>query len=342
MSRFYSPGFPLSGFGHWTNSKTFVKMTYMYHMNPKIKIVVLCGPTAIGKTAAAIALAGSLKGEIVNADSMQIYRYMDIGTAKPTPEDRKLVPHHLVDIADPDQDFDAAKFSAKAHDVISHLNTRQITPIVAGGTGLYIKALVHGLFEMMPADPEIRDQLKEQVRQFGVGYLYEQLRKIDPETSQKLHSNDLQRIMRAIEVYFITGNTISSHQKRHGFGENPFKVLKIGLIVDREALYRRVEQRVDAMIRDGLLDEVIGLLAKGYSKDLKSMQSIGYRHMTDFIEGQTNWQETIRVLKRDTRRYAKRQLTWFNKDKDIKWKSPDEIDEIIKMVKTFLLRNESN
>ena len=310
-------------------------------MNSKIKIVVLCGPTAIGKTTTAISICQALSGEIVNADSMQIYRYMNIGTAKPTPEEQKRVPHHLVDIADPDEDFDAAKFAAKAHDVIKLLSRRHIIPVVVGGTGLYIKALIHGLFEMMPSDPEIRKKLKAQAGKFGPGYLYNQLKEIDPKTSLRLNPNDMNRIIRAIEVFQISGKPISCHQKQHGFGDDHYQALKIGLIMDREALYRRIDLRVDAMLEEGLVDEVKGLLERGYPKGLKTMQSIGYRHMIRFLKGQTDWRETVRTLKRDTRRYAKRQLTWFNKDKDIIWKHSNEIEDMIQMTADFAERTKS-
>ena len=302
----------------------------------KSKIIVLCGPTAIGKTTTAIELCRALKGEIVNADSMQIYRHMNIGTAKPTPEEQDLVPHHLVDIVNPDEDFDAAKFAAKAHDVIQFLGRRHILPIVAGGTGLYIKALIHGLFEMMPKDPEIRKELNAKAVKYGPGHLYDQLKEIDPETSLRLHPNDLHRIIRAIEVFQISGQPISRYQKQHGFNDKPYKALKIGLVMDRETLYRRIDLRVDAMLEEGLVDEVKGLLEKGYSSGLKSMQAIGYRHMIRFLEGQADWPETVRTLKRDTRRYAKRQRTWFKKDKAIIWKQPKDIEEMIQLAKDFL------
>ena len=309
----------------------------MHLSDQKSKIIVLCGPTAIGKTSAAIALCRALKGEIINADSMQIYRYLNIGTAKPTPEERQQVPHHLVDIADPDQAFDAAKFADAANHVIEQLSERRCLPVVAGGTGLYIKALVHGLFEVMPSDPTIRDHLKVQAEKFGSLYLHEQLKGMDSEAAERLHPNDSVRIIRAIEVYRLSGKPISQFQKEHGFRDEPYQALKIGLFMDRDALYRRIDFRVDTMIADGLLDEVRDLLAKGYSQDLKSMQSLGYRHMADYLKGRTtDWQETVRMLKRDTRRYAKRQMTWFNKDKDIIWKNPEEIHDIIRTVEYFL------
>ena len=302
----------------------------------KTKIIILCGPTAIGKTSTAIALCQALKGEIINADSMQVYRHMNIGTAKPTPQEKRLVPHHMVDIVDPDEDFDAAKFSGQARKIIDELKERQVMPVVAGGTGLYIKALVHGLFEMMPSDGKIRERLRETAEKHGSSFLHDQLKVMDSETAAKIHPNDLVRIIRAIEVYRISGKPISQFQKEHRFSNEPYETLKIGLHMERPDLYRRIDLRVDAMIEEGLVEEVKGLLAKGYTKDLKSMQSLGYRHMADFLGGITNWRETVRLLKRDTRRYAKRQMTWFRKDGAVIWKKTDEIDEIIQMTAGFL------
>jgi len=305
-------------------------------MKPRPKIIVLCGPTAVGKTSCAIRLSLAVQGEIVNADSMQIYRYMDIGTAKPTEIERQRVRHHLLDIADPDEPFDAAKYAAAAQQVIQTLNEKDIVPILTGGTGLYIKALVNGLFEMAPSDPQVRERLLSTAETIGVDRMYDRLREIDPEAASKLHPHDNHRIIRALEVYEITGKPISLHQKRHGFSDQPYQVLKIGLMTDRESLYRRIDSRVCAMMEEGFLDEVKKLLAMGYEAGLKSMQSIGYRHLTDYIQGRMDWEETIRTLKRDTRRYAKRQMTWFGRDGEVLWKTPDEAGDIIRMAEEFL------
>ena len=302
----------------------------------KPKIIIICGPTGIGKTSVAIKIAENVNGEIISADSMQIYRHMDIGTAKPTQAEQGRARHHMIDIVNPDEHFDAALFSRIAHDKVLKLDARRIVPVVAGGTGLYIKALIHGLFGADPADPDIRTRLKGEVDAHGAGFLYERLAESDPDAAERIHPNDTYRIIRALEMVEATGKTISKHHGEHRFADKRYKVLKIGLQIEREALYDRINQRVDAMIEKGLVDEVRGLLERGYSQDLKSMQSIGYRHMVDFIKGRVLLDETIRTLKRDTRRYAKRQMTWFNADPEIVWTKPDHAENIMLRVKDFL------
>jgi len=302
----------------------------------KPNIIVICGPTGLGKTSVSIELALDLHGEIIGADSMQIYRYMDIGTAKPTPYERAQVPHYMVDIVDPDEPFDAAMFAKMAGEMIMKLHIEGIIPFVVGGTGLYIKALVHGLSHAGPADTDIRKRLKEAELLHGSGLLYERLSKCDLEASERIHPNDTFRIIRALEVYEATGMAISQYSKDHGFEKRRFNVLKIGLHMEREVLYDRIDRRVDAMIEAGLVDEVKMLLNRGYSEDLKSMQSIGYRHMIDFIKGRITWEETVRTLKRDTRRYAKRQMTWFKADPEIVWAEPEQLDYIKEIIKNFL------
>lgn len=290
----------------------------------------------MGKTSVAIHIAGSFNGQIVGADSMQIYRHMDIGTAKPTPDEQSRVAHHMIDLIDPDEHFDARQFAEMAHDKIMRLYAGGFTPFVVGGTGLYIKALVHGLFKAGQSDIHVRERLQEQARIYGAGYLHQRLRRHDPDTAERIHPNDTYRIIRALEVHELTGKTITAFQQDHGFKDNRFRVLKIGLNIDREVLYERINHRVDAMIDSGFLNEVKGLLKMGYSDDLKSMQSIGYRHLIDFIKGRCSWDETIRTLKRDTRRYAKRQLTWFKADPEIAWREPGQLREIQMLIKSFL------
>jgi tRNA dimethylallyltransferase len=302
----------------------------------KPKIIVICGPTALGKTSAAINLARTFNGEIISADSMQIYRYMDIGTAKPTTDEQSRVAHHMIDLVDPDEHFDARQFAEMGHENIMKLCERGLIPFVVGGTGLYIKALVSGLFKAGPSDIHMRNRLKEQARIHGADFLHKRLSRHDPDTAERIHPNDTYRIIRALEVYELTGKTIAAFQQGHGFKHNRFRVLKIGLHIDREVLYDRINHRADAMIGSGFLDEVQGLLDMGYRDDLKSMRSIGYRHVVDFIKGRCPWEETLRTLKRDTRRYAKRQFTWFNADPAIVWKAPGQIEEIRQLIKKFL------
>lgn len=303
---------------------------------PKPNVVVICGPTATGKTAVAIDLAEIFDAEIVGADSMQVYRYMDIGTAKPTPEERAAVPHHMIDIVEPDAPLDARQYAETAREKIAVLHAKGITPFVVGGTGFYIKALLYGLFEDVPSNPDVRRRLRQAARDRGSAFLHRQLAQCDPDTAGRLHPNDSYRIVRALEVYALTGKPISAYHCEHGFSENPFNVLKIGLNMSRDLLYDRINRRVDSMIAAGFLDEVRGLLDMGFTEDLKSMQSIGYRHLIDFIHGRFPWEEMLRTLKRDTRRYAKRQLTWFGADAEVLWLNPERPKEIQRAVAGFL------
>jgi len=303
------------------------------------KLIVICGPTGIGKTNFSLALAKEFDGCIVSADSMQIYRYMDIGTAKPSPEERRQVPHYMMDIVDPDTPYDAARFCREGRTAIAKIHTQGKLPLIVGGTGFYIKALLHGLFEANPVDPEIVRRLKEQAAAEGIQPLYQRLCVCDPETSGRIHPNDAYRVIRALAVYEMTSNPMSVFQEAHGFRQCPFDVLKICLTDQREILYDRIDRRVDKMVADGLVDEVKKLLEMGYSVNLRPMQAIGYRHMTDFLWGRAGWEETVSLLKRDTRRFAKRQLTWFKKETDTIWTSPEEKMTIFTLARRFILNS---
>ena len=302
----------------------------------KPDIIIICGPTGIGKTTTAIELARAYRGEIISADSMQIYRHMNIGTAKPTPEERAAVPHHMIDILSPDEPFDAARFSTEAREKIAALTARGVLPFVAGGTGLYIKSLTQGIFPARTSAPELRVQLEKEMAAHGPAVLHRRLRQWDPEAARRIHPNDRFRITRAIEVFKATGKSISAHHLAHRFGEAPFRTLKIGLEMERTALYERIDRRVEAMLEAGLPGEVQRLLDMGYHSELKSMKSIGYRHMADFIEGRTSWDEAVRTLKRDTRRYAKRQYTWFKADPEVLWAPPEALKKMRFWVEDFL------
>jgi tRNA dimethylallyltransferase len=301
------------------------------------KVVVICGPTGIGKTSVGIHLAKRFQAEIISADSMQIYRQMNIGTAKPTAPEQAAIPHHLIDVLDPDEPCDAARFADMARRRITELHRRAVTPFMVGGTGLYIKATLQGIFTSAQTDIEIRERWFQAADDHGVQYLYEVLQQQDPETAKKLHPHDRYRIIRALEVQEATGLSISEHHRRHAFSNRPFEALKIGLRIDRETLYDRINRRVDHMVADGLVQEVRELLRQGYTPEMKSMQSIGYRHVTAYLTGRTNWNETLRTLKRDTRRFAKRQLTWFNADPEIVWSSPGKLDELEGLIEKFLV-----
>ncbi len=299
----------------------------------KLSIIAVCGPTGIGKTSTAITIAEAERGEIIGADSMQIYRRMDIGTAKPTAAEQARVPHHMVDVADPDDAFDAAKFSKLASGVITDLVGRGILPVVAGGTGLYIKALTRGLFESDAGDPGVRASLKAAAEEKGIAVLFGELEKIDPQTAARIHPNDTYRVLRALEVFKTTGRPMSQMQAEHAFADEKYRCLKIGLTMDRETLYERINRRVDVMIEQGLEAEVRHLLDSGYASELKAMQSLGYRHMAAYLGGQMDWDVMVETLKRDTRRYAKRQLTWFRADKDMHWFEPGDVEKILALVR---------
>jgi tRNA dimethylallyltransferase len=308
----------------------------MYLATEKPSIIVICGPTGIGKTSTAIDTAEAFGGQIISADSMQIYKYMDIGTAKPTASERNRISHHMIDIIKPDESFDAFKFSEAAHDIIFELHSQSTIPFVVGGTGLYIKALIHGLFRAEPVDPDIRNRIKAEAVSKDPILLYRRLEKIDPEAAEKINPNDIYRITRALEMFEMTGKTISTYHQEHGFCDLPFRVLKIGLNMNRNALYKRIDRRVDTMIAAGLVEEVNGLMENGYSADLKSMQALGYRHIVQYLKGGLAWSEAIRTLKRDTRRYAKRQLTWFRADPAMVWQEPKAAKIIHGLIKKFL------
>ncbi|HAR34828.1 MAG TPA: tRNA (adenosine(37)-N6)-dimethylallyltransferase MiaA [Desulfobacter sp.] len=300
------------------------------------KIITICGPTGIGKTGFAIALAQELNGEIVGADSMQIYKYMNVGTAKPDERERRLAVHHLVDFLDPAENFDAKSFTVLADQAISDIAKRGRVPLVAGGTGLYIRALLHGLFRGKPACPATLEKLNQALEEKGAPALHERLTKCDPKVAEKIHPNDGFRIVRALEVFLTTGVPISQCRQTHDFKSDRYQSLTFGLHMDRKLLYDRINQRVDMMMAQGLLDEVKNLLNQGYSLELKSMQSIGYRHMGMYIKGDISLEEAVRLLKRDTRRYAKRQFTWFNKEKNLIWINAEETEKAIQTAKDFL------
>lgn len=302
----------------------------------KTKIIVVGGPTGIGKTSTAICLAREFNGEIINADSMQVYRQMDVGTAKPTQAERDAAKHHLVDIIDPHEPFDAARFASAAAGKIEELAGKGIVPFVVGGTGLYIKALLYGLSRARPADPAVLAALKQEAREKGTETLHARLAACDPEAAGKIHPRDGFRIIRALEVYEKTGIPISSHHKRHGFSEARYAAFKICLHMERKALYDRIDKRVEFMIAAGLIEEVKRLLEDGYPANLKSMQAIGYRHVGEYLAGKADWKETLETLKRDTRRYAKRQLTWFRADPEVLWFEPTQIQEMTAEIGRFL------
>jgi tRNA dimethylallyltransferase len=297
-------------------------------------VAVLVGATASGKTAVALALAAGIGAEIVNADSLQLYRELDIGTAKPTIEERARVPHHLIDVADPPEPYDAARYCREGRAVLEDCFRRGAPPLVVGGTGLYLKALLSGLFPQGEPAPGVRERVRRELGTLGLPVLYARLLHLDPATASRLHPHDTYRIIRALEVIAATGKPLSEFINAHRFQDEPFEVLKLGLKLDREELYRRIELRVEVMLAAGWLDEVEGLLRR-YPPTLKPLQALGYRHLINYLTGRWGWEETLTLLTRDTRRYAKRQLTWFGSDPAVRWFHPDQIEDLAAVLAEF-------
>jgi tRNA dimethylallyltransferase len=303
----------------------------------KPQLVIILGPTGVGKSEVALIVAEQVEGEIVNADSQLIYCHMDIGTAKPPASVRQEVPHHLIDIIDPDGEFNAARYRELALQVIQKIHARGKKAILCGGTGLYIRALIQGLFVGPAKNTEVRNRLEQEVEEKGVNFIYERLRQVDPDATHWIHPNDRYRIIRALEVFELTGKGISKWQKEHGFRESSVEALKIGLNRDRQDLYALINRRCDEMIARGLVEEVKGLVEKGYSLDLPPLQSVGYRQIGQYLRGELRLDEAISLMKRDTRHLAKRQLTWFRADKEIQWFHPEkEKDKIVTSARKFL------
>ncbi len=289
--------------------------------NPVLQppVVVICGPTASGKTALALSLAERLPIEVVSADSRQVYRGMDIGTAKATTRERALVPHHLLDVVTPDQNFSVADYLSLARRAIAGIGGRQRLPLVVGGTGLYLRALTEGLLEAPGPDRELRQRLMGEEAEGGAGTLYRRLQQVDPDQAARIHPGNLVRVVRALEVWELAGRPLSELQAEHGFRERPYRVLKLGLTLPQDELKNRIERRVEAMFDLGLIAEVESLLAAGYSATLKALQTIGYREVVEHLAGHWSRDEMRARIIRNTRLYAKRQLTWFRRDNSIIW-----------------------
>ncbi|MBA4494442.1 tRNA (adenosine(37)-N6)-dimethylallyltransferase MiaA [Paenactinomyces guangxiensis] len=284
-------------------------------MNPDLLLIV--GPTAVGKTALSLQIAEEFDGEVISGDSMQVYREMDIGTAKASEEERRRVPHHLIDIIDPDTPFSVQEFQALARQKIEEIAARGHLPMLVGGTGLYIEAVTHGYkMPYVEENTELRRELHLFAEREGNKALHQRLYEVDPVSAEKLHPNDRRRIIRALEVYHATGKPFSQIT---GKKESPYHLLWVGLTMPRDLLYERINQRVDQMISAGLVDEVKRLKEKGYHRNLTSMQAIGYKEIMSFLEGEMTFPEAVDLIKKGTRKYAKRQFSWFRRIPEIHW-----------------------
>lgn len=305
----------------------------------KLPLVIINSPTATGKTQLAVNLALEFGGEIISADSMQVYRYLDIGTAKPTMEERRGIKHHLIDIVNPDEEFNAALFAESARKIISDLSEKGMPVFVVGGTGLYIRALLKGIIDTPDVNENIRNYYRQLRDQHGKKYLYELLQQRDAAAAAQINPNDSVRIIRALEVLEQTGESITVKQKKHSFADAPYKTFKIGLQIERKELKQKIELRTDKMIADGLLDEAKRVLAMGYNETLKPLQSLGYKQIIGFLQNKYSWQDCVNLIKRDTWQYARRQMTWFSSDKEINWFNKDSLEEINKNVMKFWKEN---
>lgn len=309
-------------------------------MDDREKVVVITGPTASGKSSIALKLALRFDAEIVNVDSMQVYRGMDVGTAKLRPEERQGIPHHLLDVVEPDEEFNAALYRSHAMRAIHDIRERGRHPFVVGGTGLYIRSLLGGLVACPPVDPALRDRLRRECEQQGCAVLHGRLRELDPESAGRIHPHDRVRILRALEIIQLSRKPLSTARRMHAFSERPFRELKICLQMEREELYHRINERCLCMIEGGLIGETEGLLRKGFSPDLKSMKSLGYRHVVRFLQGDWDCGTAVRELQADTRRYAKRQLTWFRADPEMIWLHAEDEEGMATAIRDFLTEKE--
>ena len=314
----------------------------------KEKLILIVGPTAVGKTELSIKIAKEFDGEVFSIDSMQIYRGMDIGTAKIADEEMRGVPHYLLDIINPDEDFSVSDFRERAYKCIKEISSRKKLAIGVGGTGLYVNSLVYDLnFSSSKSSDRIRDKYWKLAEKYGNEYIMDILKSIDIKTAERLNLNDTKRIIRGIEVYELTGKKMSDSYNDFRKENNDFSLTIIGLNRNREKLYERINKRVDIMLEKGLVNEVENLLSQGYSKDLTSMKAIGYKEVIEYIDGKISYDEMVELLKRNSRRFAKRQITWFKRDNRINWFNYDDFEnendlyqKVIKLIKTNLASTE--
>ena len=291
-------------------------------------VVVIVGPTAVGKSRIAVEVAKAFETEVLTADSRQVYRGMDVGTDKPASEERQAVPHRLIDLVDPDESFNAGLYRRQAIDEIERLYRDCRLPLVVGGTGLYVRTLLKGLCDAPQADPIMRAALRQEAEDQGYDRLYARLVDVDPVIAARLHPRDESKVIRALEVYQLSGRRMSEFQQAHGFAERPFAALMIGLNRDRDVLYRRIEGRIDWQLAHGLIEETKQLLAQGYRRDSAAMKGLGYRQVAEHLAGEYDAAEMVRRFKRDTRHFSKRQMTWFRKEPGIQWLMIEELEPV--------------
>ena len=293
----------------------------------KQPLIILTGPTASGKTALSVELAKRIGGEIISADSMQVYRHMDVGSAKVTAEEMDGVPHHLIDVLNPQDAFNVVVFQEMAKKAMEEIYRNGHIPIVAGGTGFYIQALLNDIdFTENDGDTEYRQSLEKLAAEQGANVLHEKLRAVDPASADAIHANNVKRVIRALEFYEQTGKRISEHNEEERQKESPYNFAYYVLNMDRARLYSRIDMRVDKMVEDGLVEEVEKLKSMGCTRDMVSMQGLGYKEILDYLAGECSLEEAIYILKRDTRHFAKRQLTWFKREKEVSWLTQEEFD----------------
>ena len=296
----------------------------------KKPLIILTGPTAVGKTKASIGLAKALNGEIISADSMQVYKHMDIGSAKIRPEEMQGIKHYLIDELEPDEEFHVVRFQEMAKKALEVIYAKNKIPILVGGTGFYIQALLYDIdFTENNEDTAYRYELEQLAKEQGAEFLHDMLRNVDPESAEAIHANNVKRVIRALEFYKQTGEKISEHNEQERAKTSPYDFCYFVLNDERERLYERINLRIDQMLTEGLVDEVKNLKKKGYTKDMVSMQGLGYKEILDYLNGDCTLEEAIYILKRDTRHFAKRQLTWFRRERDVTWihKNDYEYDE---------------